>query len=134
MIIKLISVTAVFVLIGFSACGRSSTESMVTFVDRSTVFASVDASGQTDPLLLLVEIAENGNLSLNKIDVGTTANLDQLSGRLDAIFNDRAQAGIDRRDVLIEMKGEVDGEHFEKLIESLAQAGATPIRVIKGNL
>ena len=39
LIIKLISVTAVFVLIGFSACGRSSTESMVTFVDSSTVFA-----------------------------------------------------------------------------------------------
>ncbi len=125
---------ATVLLTVLTGCQRSSTESVVTFVDRSEVYSNADLSERTDSLLLVVEIAEDSKLTLNKIDVGTTADLDRISEKLETIFEDRARAAIAKREVVIEMNGNVSGKHFERLIERLIKTNATPIRVIKGSL
>ena len=116
----------------FSACQKSSNGAMVTFIDRDEVFTA-DTFKHADPLLLLIEIDEEGKLTLNRIEVGTIDDLNPLAGKLRTIFEDRARAEIAIQDVVIEMNGNVDGEHFEKLIESLSDIEAAPIRVIKSS-
>lgn len=114
-------------------CGRSSPGSTVVFVDRDETSANSLLPEGEDPLLLVVRITEDGKLALNKIDVGTIADLNPICEKLEAIFEDRARAGIDSKEVVIEMKGNISGENFEKLIQSLAAISARPIRVVKGN-
>lgn len=77
---KLLLATAVFISVSFAACRTSSTESSVVFVDDDQTSANGDFSQRVDPLLLVVEIAADGKLALNKIDVGTTADLDPIGG------------------------------------------------------
>jgi len=130
---KLLLSTAVCISVSFAACRTSSTESTVVFVDDDRASANSDFSQREDPLLLVVEIAADGKLVLNKIEVGTTADLDPVGEKLETIFEDRARLGIDQREVVIEMKGSISGRDFEKLIERLAGVRAVPIRVVKGN-
>jgi biopolymer transport protein ExbD len=100
-------------------------------VDRSVVFAP---DQKPNPLMLVVEIDENGKLSLNKIRTGTIDDLTELSKKLEAVFDDREKTGLVEKEVVIDLQGEVKNEDLEKLIESLAGVKASPIRVIKNNL
>ena len=125
---------AALLLIVLSVCRGPSAQSMIVFVDRDTVYSNPDSSAPADSLLLVIEISEDGKLTLNKIDVGTTANLEKISETLERIFEDRARTAIEKRDVVIEMNGNVSGKHFESLIECLIKAHAGPIRVVKGSL
>jgi hypothetical protein len=52
---------------------------------------------------------------------------------LKVIFDDREKAAIAKRGVVIDPKGKVRNEDLEKLDETLANAKASPIRVIKNN-
>lgn len=89
---------------------------------------------KSKPLRLVVEIDENGRLSLNKIETGTIGDLTVLNEKLQAVFDDREKAGIGEREVVIDPQGSVKNEDVEKLIENLAAAKAAPIRIIKNNL
>jgi hypothetical protein len=102
----------------------------VDFIDRRAVLLGK----KPNPLLLVVEITENGRLSLNKIETGTINNLTILNEKLEVIFNDREKAGISEKGVIIDPQGNVKDEDLEKLIESLAAVKSAPIRVIKNNL
>ncbi len=102
----------------------------IDFVDRSAVFAF---NQKPKPLMLVVEIAESGKLSLNKIETGTISDAALLSEKLEIIFDDRENAGISEREVVIDPQGKVKNEDLEKLVKSLADVKASPIRVIKNN-
>lgn len=114
-----------------SGCEISARNYPVTFVDQSDVFSS---DRRSNPLLLVVEMSEDGKLSLNKIETGTISDLKVLTEKLKAVFDDREKASISEREVVINLKGKISGENLQRLVESLAQAKASPIRVIKNNL
>ena len=111
-----------------SGCRDSPKIIRVDLIDRNT---SSIVSEKPKSLRLVVEIDENGRLSLNKIETGTVRDLNGLNGKLEAIFEDRQKAGISEREVVIDPQSDVKNEDLEKLIESLAAAKAAPIRVIK---
>lgn len=111
----------------FSGCQDSPKNYRVDLVDRNAVFA---LDKKPNPLMLVVEIDENGKLSLNKIETGTISDLSVLSEKIKVLFDDREKAGINEREVVIDPQGKVKNEDLEKLIESLAGVKASPIRVI----
>jgi len=115
----------------WGGCQNTVKNYPVDFIDRQTIFAF---GNKPNPLLLVVEIDENGRLSLNKIETGTIFELSILSEKIEVIFDDREKAGISEREVVIDPQGKVKNEDVEKLIESLASVKAAPIRVIKNNL
>jgi len=57
-----------------------------------------------------------------------------LSEKLKVIFDDREKTSIKEREVVIYPKGKIKNEDMEKLIKNLANAKASPVRVIKNNL
>lgn len=109
-------------------CRLAEKNQPVDYVDRNTVFSS---EKRANPLTLVVEIGTNGRLSLNKIETGTIADPTELAERLKAVFEDREKASIGEREVIVDIKAEVERRDFERLIESLKKARAAPIRVIK---
>lgn len=110
-------------------CQNSVKNYPVDFIDRHAVLLDE----KPNPLLLVVEITENGRLSLNKIETGTISDLAVLNGKLQIIFDDREKAGISEKGVIIDPQVNVKDEDLEKLIESLAAVKSAPIRVIKNN-
>lgn len=119
--------TICFVL---SGCRDSPKIIRVDLIDENAVSTNKKKPNQ----FLLVEIDETGRLSLNKIETGTISDPSNLSEKIEAIFEDREQAGISEREIVIDPQGNVENEDLEKLIESLAKIKAAPIRVIKNNL
>lgn len=120
-----------FVLsLAFLDCQSSVKNYPVDFVDREVVFSP---DKKPKPLALVVEIEEDGKLSLNKIETGTIADVSQLSEKLKVIFDDREKTSIKQREVVIDPQGKIKNEDMEKLIENLADAKASPIRVIKNS-
>ena len=110
---------------------RGAANYPVDFVDRSEVFVFKQTP---NPLLLVIEIDDDGRLSLNKIEIGMIDDRRVLAEKLAAIFDDRKKSGLVEREVIIAPQGKVKSEDLEKLIESLVEAQASPIRVIKSNL
>lgn len=117
-----------------SGCGDSEKNYPVYFVNRSDVFPVANKVHSANPLMLVVEIGADKKLKLNKIETGTITDTTLLSEKIRAIFADRKRASIGEREVVIDPKGEIESADLEKLIESLAAAKASPIRVIKDNL
>ncbi|MGB7068608.1 MAG: hypothetical protein WBD22_03880 [Pyrinomonadaceae bacterium] len=115
------------VLCGLIGCGSNPVGNSVTFVDRSEIYPVE----QPDPLLLIVEIGYDGTLRLNKIDAGTTADISRISENLRTIFAERARVGIERRDVVIEMMGEISLEDLELVVDAVKLSGAETVKVIK---
>ena len=103
----------------------------VDFVTRNDVFA---ANQKPNPLRLIVEIKENGNLSLNQTQTGTIEDLTLLSERLKVIFGNREKSGFVEKEIFIDPNGQIKNEDLEKLIESLVRMKAAPVRVIQNNL
>ena len=120
-------ILVIFLLI--SGCQDSANTYQVAFVDRSKVFPTGSwGKNSIDPLMLVVEIGEDGKLSLNKIETGT---IESLAEKIKVIFDDREKAGVAQREIFIDAKGNVAEQDLERLIESLAEVKAEPIRVIK---
>ena len=117
--------------LAFLDCRSSVKNYPFEFVDRNAALAP-DKSQK--PLLLVVEIDENGKLSLNRIETGTIADVSLLSEKLEVIFEDRERNLNIEKEVVIDPKGEIKKEDMEKLIESLVNVKASPIRVIKNGL
>lgn len=91
------------------------------------------SSEKSNQLRLVVEIDENGRLSLNKIETGTIRDLTSLTEKLKIIFDDREKAGIGEREIVIDPQGSVKNADLEKLIEGLAGVKAAPVLIIKNN-
>ena len=127
-------VPIVVICLSFLGCQESAKNYPVDFVDRKAIFPIGNHIQKSNPLMLVIEIADDGKLSLNKIETGTIADTTLLSEKLKVIFDDREKASIKGREVVIDLKGKVKSEDLEKLVESLANAKASPIRVIKNNL
>ena len=124
---KPLLIIGIFLLI--TGCQESVNTYQVAFVERSKVFPTGSWSKSSiDPLMLVVEIGEDGKLSLNKIETGT---IESLTEKIKVIFDDREKAGVAQRDVFIDAKGSVAKQDLERLIESLVEVKAEPIRVIK---
>jgi hypothetical protein len=117
-------------ILSFLNCKSSVKNYPVDFVDRNTILA-IDKDGK--PLMLVVELDEDGRLSLNKIQTGTIDDVSVLSEKLKVIFRDREKTSIAKREVVIDPQGRVKDENVEKLIENLAEVKAAPIRLIKNN-
>jgi len=117
--------------LSFFGCKGTAKNYSATFVDRSDVFLP---DQKPNPLLLIVELTEDGKLSLNKIETGTIADASSLSEKLKVIFDDREKAAISEREVVIDLKGKIKSEDLENLIENLANVKASPIRIVKNNL
>lgn len=111
-------------------CKGEATNYRLQFVDRDTLSSH---GLLPQPLMLIVEIEEDGALRLNKIDTGTTRDTSLLAEKLEVIFADREKAGINEREVVIDPKIKVESAGFEKLVKTLADLNASPIRVIKNN-
>jgi hypothetical protein len=127
--VKNILLASVFMIcLAAFGCQNTVENYPVEFVDRHTVF---ELEKKQNPLLLVVEIGENGKLSLNKIETGTVSDPSVLSEKIEAIFKDREKAGIAEKEIFIELQGTIRGADLENLIKSLAAAKAAPIRVIK---
>ena len=120
-----------FVLIcaTFFGCAGSETNQRVEFVDRSAAFSQ----GVLPQLMLILEIDEGGRLRLNKIETGTTRDMSLLAENLRVIFADRERSGINERDVVIDLKIDLETEDFDELIGTLADLHASPIRIIKND-
>jgi biopolymer transport protein ExbD len=130
--VKKILPASIFLLaLAFLGCGGSAKNYRVDYVDRNAAFLPDQKS---NPFMLVIEITEDGRLSLNKIQTGAITDLSDLSEKLEAIFNDREKVGIDEREVIIDRQGKVKNGDLEKLIKSLADVKASPIRIIKNNL
>ncbi len=115
-------------ILAFFGCQDSTRILEVEVVDGNDVFA---IGSKPNPLLLVVEIDENGQLYLNKIETGAIDDVTELSGKLKVIFDDREKAGISEREVLIAPKIKIERENFEKLVTTLADLKASPVRMIK---
>lgn len=125
--VKKILVSVVFALcLSPAGCQDSTTDYPVQFVERDTALPET----ASNPLRLVVEVTETGKLRLNNIETGTPADLTILSERLKTIFADREKALISEREIIIDSQG-ISNEDLKKLIESLADVKAEPIRVIK---
>jgi len=111
-------------------CQDSAKNRLVDFVDRS---AMLSLDKKPNPLMLVVEIDEDGKLSLNKIETGTISDVSLLSDKLKVIFDDREKASIKEREVMIDSKSKVKSEDLEKLVETLASVKASPIRIVKND-
>ncbi len=83
--------TGSFVL---TACESSAKNYPVVFIEREDVFPAENADRKANPLMLRVEIDEDGKLSLNKIETGMTAEPLLLAEKLKVIFDDREKAFI----------------------------------------
>ena len=115
----------------FIGCKDSAKIYPVEFVNRSALFAS---DKKPNPLMLVVEIDEDGKLSLNKIETGTISDMSILSEKIEAIFEDRKNTGIIEKEIVIDPQGKVESRNLEKLVNRLGEVKAKPIRVIKNNL
>jgi hypothetical protein len=114
--------------ISLSGCMDSARSYTVRFVERSAVFSEDE---ELNPLRLVIEINENGRLTLNKIEAGTLGDTTFLSEKLKTIFTDRKKAAISAREVIILPEHRIENEELEKLIEDLRISDAEPILVIK---
>lgn len=129
--IKKILLVSIFVPgLYFPGCNSSAKNYPVDLVERNGV-SSLDK--KANPLMLVVEIGADGRLNLNKIETGTISDVSDLSEKIKVIFNDREKAGINEREVLIDSKIKAEGEGFEKLVKTLADLKASPIRIIKND-
>ena len=127
-----IALASIFVLsLSFINCKSSAEVYSVDELDQKT---SLALDKKAKPLMLVVEINEDGRLSLNKIETGTIDDVSVLSEKLEVIFDDREKTSIKEREVMIYPQGKIKNEDVETLIENLADAKASPIRVIKNNL
>lgn len=127
---KNFSVSIFAICLSISSCQNFGGNYPVDFVDRNAVFAF---NQKPKALILVVGITESGKLSLNKIETGKISDAALLSEKLEIIFNDREKTGISEREVIIDPQGKVKNEDLEKLVKSLADVKASPIRVIKNN-
>ncbi len=127
---KLLLATVFLIGVTFFGCKSSATNHSVEFVDRSAAFSQ---GILPQPLMLIVEIDHGGRLRLNKIETGTTADMALLAEKLEVVFADREKSGINVREVLIDPKINVETERYEELIRLLADAKASPIRVIRND-
>ncbi len=133
--LKKIALASIFIVgSAFPGCQSSAKNYSVVFVEREDGFPFENSDRKTDPLVLRVEVDEDGNLSLNQIETGTIADPSLLAAKLKVIFDDREKASIREREVIIEPRGEIKNENVKKLIENLASVKASPIRVIKKNM
>lgn len=128
---KLIFLTILIICLLFPGCRDSTKIYPVDFVKRSEVFPAQNSAQTPDPLRLVIEISEDGKLSLNKIETGTIDDLSELSERLKAVFDEREKASINEREIVIDPKEKIESEELERLVETLANLKASPIRVIK---
>ena len=85
----------------------------VSVVDRAA------AKAADDPLALVVGVDPSGRLTLNQIEVGTTTDTAVLSGKLQAIFEDRRRLSIDATEIRVELAGEVAFDEVSALIASI---------------
>lgn len=131
---KTLLVSIFVICLSFLGCRDSAKNYPVDFVDRKAVFPIENQVQKVNSLSLVVEIAEDGKLSLNKIETGTIDDLALLSEKLKVIFDDREKASIKEKEVVIDPKGKVKYEDLEKLVETLASIKASPIWIVKNNL
>ena len=117
--------------LAFFDCKSTVKNYPIDYVDRNAAFPP-DKSRK--PSLLVVEIKENGKLSLNRIETGTISDVSLLSEKLEVIFADRERNSNQEKEVVIDPHGEIKKEDLKKLIESLKEVKASPIRVIRNGL
>lgn len=123
----LIFLNAVFCLV-FGSCQTSEKNYQVNKVERNSVMPD---NADKNSLLLIVKISNEGKLSLNRIETGTIGDSAELSGKLKVIFEDREKNKIAEREVLIEATDDISEKDLQRLIKSLKEAHAEPVRLIK---
>ena len=112
----------------FNGCSDKAKSYPVSSIDRNSAFSPEKKS---DPLRIIIEMREDGTLSLNKIETGTIAEPDVLSEKIKVVFDDRSKNGISEREIFIDRKGEIRNEDLNKLIKVLENLKAAPVRVIR---
>ena len=111
-----------------SACESTPENRNVFFVDRSVVFPDGEpVEGQ----MLVVGINKDRMLSLNKFEIGRITEASLLAEKLNAVFDDRRRAGVNEREVIVEMNGAVGSQDLKKLVEMLESIEAGPIRIVR---
>ncbi len=121
---RLASVLVCFATLLFG-CGGPAHGPEFVFVDRQEIAESRAA----DPLALIVSVDPSGKLTLNRVDVGTIDDPQPLAQHLATIFADRKRAEINKRDVTIELNGNIQSRIFYELLARLDEADASPLMV-----
>ena len=87
-----------------------------------------------NPLLLIVNLDKEGNITLNNEKQGSLSNLDQLKNLLARIFKERENNGVFRegkneveKTVFLKAAPQLKYEDVIKIIEALKDVGASPI-------
>lgn len=127
---KILCISIIVISLLFPGCKNSAKNHPVDFIDRKAV---LQPSEKPNPLILIVEITEDGKLSLNHIETGMIDDVALLSEKIKVIFDDREKTSIREKEVVIDPRGMIKKEDLEKLIQSLIGVKASPIRVIKNS-
>ena len=112
----------------FFGCKYSAENHRVEFVNRNAVS---EFNHKNNPYLLTVKLEKDGKLLLNKIETGTTADLNEFAEKIKAVFADRQRNGVFYKEIIIDADERMQKHDLEKVIECLANAKAAPIRLIK---
>jgi hypothetical protein len=91
-------------------------------------------TGKPNPLSLVVEVASNGNLSLNNEKQGSILAQTILLGTLNKIFKDRKENGVYREGtndientVTIKVPSKINKDVFVKTLKLITSSGSSPI-------
>jgi biopolymer transport protein ExbD len=112
---------------------QPSLKSRPDSIEPTVVVASRDANSayaRDDSLRLVLEVKGDGQLRLNKIDIGNVSDTSELSEKLKVIFDERARDGIQNRAVFIEPLKEVDQDQIKALVNVLVQSDASQIQIV----
>src|SRR4030095_11404152 len=95
-------------LLGCQSRLRSSTDSTNSPVVIVATTDATSAYSNNDSLKLVLEVNGDGQLRLNKIDIGNISDTSELSKKLKVIFDERTRDGIQNRTVFIEPVKEIE--------------------------
>jgi hypothetical protein len=83
-----------------------------------------------DALKLVVEVASDGTLTLNRIRTGSIENTTHLRDSVKAIFDDRKRNGIAAREVIVVLNGDVQDSDLNDLIAALESVDGRSLRIV----
>jgi hypothetical protein len=125
---EILRILLIAILVSFSACDAN--RQVASYADRGRSEEIHRSGEEKDPLKLVVEVATDGTLSLNRIKTGSMENTTHLRDSIEAIFEDRMRNGIAAREVIVVLNGDVGKDDLDNLIDALESVNVGPLRIV----
>ena len=123
------SLSVSVILVCLSGCSGPAGQHDARYIDRDGLLVADSQKNDPDSLRLIIDVDQDGHVSLNKIQMGSIQDLGQLHDAMVAIFNDRKRQAIEARDVIVITNSHMDSIDLEDLIDMLSSVDAQ-VRVI----